>query len=92
MTEFEKMILSAQKCGFTLDMQDSLKRIPRGFENVNPKYFDYLRLKSYLISKTLSKSYLLDDGLLENLLDLCKINKPFVSYLNNIISYTRNEL
>ena len=53
--KFEKMILSAQKCGFTLDMQDSLKRIPRGFENVNPKYSDYLRLKSYLIRKTLSK-------------------------------------
>ena len=36
----------------------------------------------------MDESFLYDDHLLEKVIDLFKLNMPFVSYLNQVIDYT----
>ncbi len=85
-TVFDNFVQTARKSGFRLDEDNSLKKLPK--EMAASPYADYLRLKTYCLDKPVDESFLYDDHLLEKVIDLFKLNMPFVSYLNQVIDYT----
>lgn len=78
--------------GFDLFEEYSLKRNPRGFEFVeNPDWQRLIRLKQYLLSKSVSKEYVLSDNLICRLsLDFKKCY-DFVQLVNRCIDYAQEE-
>ena len=88
--KFDAMIQTAAKYGFELDHSDDLKKVPRGFSADSP-YADYLKLKAYCLWCPLSEELVYADDMVERVLELFKVNKPFNDYLNRVIEYSREE-
>ncbi len=86
--KFDAMIQTAAKYGFALDHSDDLKKVPRGFSSDSP-YTDYLKLKAYCLWCPLSEDFVYADDMVERVLELFKVNKPFNDYLNRVIAYSK---
>lgn len=88
-SSFDAFVQEGRRVGLELDREDSLKKVPKAFQS--SQYADYARLKSYLLSTSLREEDVFSDDLLDRLLTLFKSSKPFVDYLNRIISFAKEE-
>lgn len=86
--KFDAMIKKAESLGFFLDRSDDLKKVPRGFSADGP-YADYLRLKSYCLSKSISEDFVKQKDVVDRVLELFKANKDFNDYLNKVIAFSK---
>lgn len=86
---FDSFVQTARKKGFRLDEDNSLKKLPK--EMAASPYSNYLRLKTYCLDKPVDESFLYDDQLLEKVIELFKLNMPFITYLNQVIDYTQED-
>lgn len=88
---FDALVRTGAKDGLRIEMEDMLKKVPK--EYAQCAYPDYIRLKSYCLSRWLDSSSVDDaESLLNYLLDVFRRNKPFIDYLNQVIDYTREDL
>ena len=87
--DFDAIVKSVDS-RLSLDMTDSLKKVPSGFAKgtVND---DYLRLKSFCLCYKPDYAFVTDKNLVNNLVELFKSGKPFIDYINRAISYSRQE-
>lgn len=87
--DFEQTLKMANPV-FKLDMNDALKRNPKGFPSDAP-YSEYLRLKSYCLCYTPNDDFICKDNLVERVASLFQTTKPFLDYLNRAIEYAHTE-
>jgi uncharacterized protein (TIGR02453 family) len=81
--DFEKSIKTAKH--FTLDIENTLKNNPKGFNSCD---FDYLlRLKNYLLDMPIDENFLYSNNLVENVLNEFYSAKDFVGLINRAIDY-----
>lgn len=85
---FERVLRALERNGTKLSEQDdSLKRMPRGFEDhADGSIAPYFRLKSFIVSETLSDSDVSDAGLIERSVGLAKNAKPLLEYGWSVLS------
>ena len=84
--DFKKIITSApfKKSFGTLDMEQSLVRPPKGYDEDNPA-INYIKLKSFTCTKSLSdKDVLATDLIKKSMIDY-KIVSPFVKFINQAL-------
>ena len=81
---FDKAIRKAK--GFSLSWEDSLKKIPAGF-NADDEFADYYRLKSFLIEKEIDENYILDKNFVDNVVADLRQTYDFCSLLNKSVEY-----
>jgi uncharacterized protein (TIGR02453 family) len=60
---------------------ESLKKAPKGYEIDNPA-IDFIKMKSFTVWHRFNDKDLLQDNLLQNITQGCKIMKPFLDFLN----------
>lgn len=82
--QFDKSVKTAN--GFTLDFSDSLKKMPKGFEECD-QYAKYLKLKDYFLYQNMNEGFLYDDNLLDNVLTEFRKTQAFNFILNRAIDY-----
>jgi uncharacterized protein (DUF2461 family) len=83
---FDEMIQNAKQKGYQLDCEDSLKRVPRGFNAESP-FAEYLKLKSYCLSKSVSEEFVCSESLMEKVVEEFRGQKIFNDYLNKVVDY-----
>lgn len=76
--------------GFTLDREQSLKRVPKGWPIDHPMA-EYLKLKNFCLVKDCGLDYFLQPNLVERLSEDFMKTKPFLEFLNRAIRYTKEE-
>ncbi|MBO4875975.1 MAG: DUF2461 domain-containing protein [Bacteroidales bacterium] len=81
---FDKAIRKAK--GFSLSWEDSLKKVPAGF-NSEDEFADYYRLKSFLVEKDIDESYILDNDFVEHVVADLRQTFAFNSLLNKSVEY-----
>lgn len=80
-----KKIISSKK--FTdmfptgISVEDTLQRPPKGYDAENPA-IQYIKLKSFVITTALSDKDLQDKDFAKKILEIYKVTKPFVDFLN----------
>ncbi len=65
----------------TLDTKDTLQRPPKGYNEDNPA-IEFLKLKSFVVTKTLTDAELQSKDLVKNVAAIFKTAKPMVDFLN----------
>ena len=82
--EFKK-ILAAKKFKETfaegLSKEDTLQRPPKGYDEENPAV-EFLRLKSFIVTKKLTDVDLSDKNFEKNIVNIFTAVKPFLDFLN----------
>ena len=81
---FDKAIRKAK--GFSLSWEDSLKKVPAGF-NLEDEFADYYRLKSFLVEKDIDESYILDKDFVGHVVAELRQTFAFNSLLNRSVEY-----
>lgn len=80
-----KKILNAKKFKATfengLSKDDILQRPPKGYDIENPA-IEFLKLKSFIVSKKVSDAELLDKDFVKNITTLYVVVKPMLDFLN----------
>lgn len=81
---FKKIIShkSFQKYFPELDEIEKLKTVPKGYNAGNPA-IEYLKHKSFIVSKQYTDKEITAPGFLKDLLASCKAMYPFILFLNN---------
>jgi uncharacterized protein (TIGR02453 family) len=64
-----------------LDQEEILSRPPKGYDAENPA-IDYLKLKSFVVTRPLTDEGIASRALLKELLNIFESMKPFVYFLN----------
>lgn len=75
---------------FAIPDEFKLKRVPRGFDPDDP-HAEYLKLKSFCVSMSLSDEDVLSPVLAENISNAFQSAKPFLDFINRAIDYARYE-
>lgn len=81
---FDKAIRKAK--GFSLSREDSLKKVPTGF-NAEDEFADYYRLRSFLVEKDIDENYILDKDFVEHVVADLRRTYEFNSLLNKSVEY-----
>lgn len=81
---FDKAIRKAK--GFSLSWEDSLKKVPAGF-NSEDEFADYYRLKSFLVEKDIDERYILGKDFVEHVVADLRQTFEFNSLLNKSVEY-----
>ncbi len=80
-----KKILSAKKFkqhfAEGLSKEDTLQRPPKGYDEENPA-IEYLKLKSFIVSKKITDAELLDKNYIKNIVSIFTAVKPMLDFLN----------
>ncbi len=80
-----KKILSSKKFKqhFTegLSKEDALQRPPKGYDEENPA-IEFLKLKSFIVSKKITDAELLDKNYTKNIVSIFTAVKPMLDFLN----------
>lgn len=77
--------------GFEIDRENSLKRVPTGFESGTP-YDELLKLKDHCLSLDLTEEELLAPDFEEQVLRRFRSAKPYFQQLNRAIEYGYEEM
>jgi uncharacterized protein (DUF2461 family) len=64
-----------------LSKEDALQRPPKGYEAENPA-IEFLKLKSFIVSKKITDAELQDKNFVKNIADIYTIVKPMLDFLN----------
>ena len=86
-----RQILAGLAPGLELDMEDALKKVPKGFPADSPDA-EFFKLKNFCLLKRLDKDFILSPDLADAVLDIFRTGKPFLDYINRAIDYCREEL
>lgn len=80
-----KKILSAKKFKETftegLSKDDTLQRPPKGYDDENPA-LEFLKLKSFIVTKKLTDTQLMDNNFEKTIVNIFTAVKPFLDFLN----------
>ena len=76
-----------QAKGFTLETENSLKKLPKGFSPESP-YSEYLKLKNFFVTQPISETIILSENLLETTTQEFKKTLNFNNYLNKAIRFS----
>ncbi len=68
-----------------LDREESLKKIPKGYSELNPAV-DYLKLKSFTISHFIPEKLIFKKQLIQYVLKGFKTMQPFIKFLNEAVT------
>ena len=68
-----------------LDREESLKKIPKGYNELNPAV-DYLKLKSFTISHFIPEKLIFKKELIQYVLKGFKAMQPFIKFLNEAVT------
>jgi len=80
---FMKIITNKELRDFFGEIEgEKLKSAPKGYSR-DHKYIEYLKLKSYLISRTISDNEITRDGCLDFIVKGSRIMKPLNDFLND---------
>lgn len=85
-----RQILAGLAPGLELDMEDALKKVPKGFPADSPDAA-FFKLKNFCLLKRLDKDFILSPNLSDAVLDIFRTGKPFLDYINRAIDYCREE-
>lgn len=77
-TAFKKTFIEGVKSS------DTLIRPPKGYDESNPA-IEYLKMKSFVVTKQLSDKALLDKSAVNEIVKTFNIMKPFIDFLNTAI-------
>ncbi len=83
-----KKIINTKKFKETfgsIDTKDTLQRPPKGYDDENPA-IDFLKLKSFVVTKTLTDTELQSKDLVKNIADIFKTAKPMTDFLNEALA------
>lgn len=86
-----RQILAGLAPGLELDMEDALKKVPKGFPADSPDA-EFFKLKNFCLLQRLDKDFILSPDLADAVLDIFRTGKPFLDYINRAIDYCREEL
>jgi uncharacterized protein (TIGR02453 family) len=88
--QFDAALKPLTGLGFAFDRDNSLKRTPRGFEDVtDPEIVDLLRLRHLTLSRRFSADRLEGTALLDDLTELAAAAQPFLSFGWRVIDPVR---
>lgn len=89
-SQFDAAIKPLTGLGFAIDRENSLKRTPRGFEDVtDPELVDLLRLRHLTLSRRFGPEKLMGTALLEDLVELAATAQPFLNFGWRVIDPVR---
>jgi len=86
---FDKAIKDCN--GFILDITDSLKRIPNGWDATD-EFSEYYKLKNFMVTETLTKKQILDPHFLDYVVSEFEKTQTFVSILNRCVSFANDSM
>lgn len=79
--KFEKLVKALESKGYRFDLSETLKRNPRGFENVeDPKMQAFIRLKNYTFIEEVDQNDMLEPAFADRLVKLGKASVPFLEF------------
>lgn len=87
--DFRK-ILEGLAPGLVLDTSESLKKVPKGFQEEGPDA-EFFKLKNFCLVEDLDDGFVLSPELVDNVLAIFRTGKPFLDYVNRAIDYCREE-
>ena len=88
--QFEAAVRPLVDAGFAFDRENSLKRTPRGFEQVtDPETVDLLRLRHLTLSRPFTDDRLAGTCLLDDLAELAMMAQPFLNFGWRVIDPVR---
>jgi uncharacterized protein (TIGR02453 family) len=88
--QFDQAVKPLTKLGFVFDQENSLKRTPRGFEDItDPEIVDLLRLRHLTLSRRFAGDRLKGTALLDDLAELATVAQPFLSFGWRVIDPVR---
>lgn len=87
--DFRK-ILEGLAPGLVLDTSESLKKVPKGFQEEGPDA-EFFKLKNFCLIEDLDDGFVLSPELVDNVLAVFRTGKPFLDYVNRAIDYCREE-
>ena len=88
--QFDAALEPLTALGFAFDRDNSLKRTPRGFEDItDPETVNLLRLRHLTLSRRFSADRLEDTALLDDLVELAEAAQPFLSFGWRVIDPVR---
>ncbi len=67
-----------------LSEEDKLVRAPKGYDEENPA-IDYIKLKSFIVHKTLTDKEVLAPDFAKNMFTNCKAVKPYIDSINRAV-------
>lgn len=86
--DFERTLHRARP--FRMDEEDRMKRVPAGFPADSP-YAEYLKYRTYCLSYSPGKAFMLDEHVVEKTVELFHRTYPFMEYVNRAIAFTRED-
>lgn len=84
--EFKSVVLDVADSAFELNMEDALKRVPKGYRADAP-YADFMRMKSYGLMMSIDDEFITAPELAQRVAALFKTTKPMVDYINRAVDY-----
>ena len=87
--DFRK-ILEGLAPGLVLDTSESLKKVPKRFQEEGPDA-EFFKLKNFCLIEDLDDGFVLSPELVDNVLAIFRTGKPFLDYVNRAIDYCREE-
>lgn len=75
---------------FSLDRDNSLKNVPKGFSADSPEA-EFLKLKHFSLSFYPDDEFVTSSDLQDRLISMFRTTAPFVEYINRAIRYSREE-
>jgi len=88
--QFDTALKPLTAVGFVFDQENSLKRTPRGFEDItDPTIIDLLRLRHLTLSRRFSPDRLDGTALLDDLTELATAAQPFLNFGWRVIDPVR---
>ena len=79
--QFDAAVKPLTALGYAFDRENSLKRTPRGFEDItDPEIVDLLRLRHLTLSRRFAAERLEGTALLDDLVELAAAAQPFLSF------------
>lgn len=89
----KKLVDGMAKHGFSLDMSEALKRMPRGFaETGNDALDSWLRLKHFTFIDEIDNSLVTTPKLMERMVALGELSMPFLNFGWRAIDPVRDQL
>ena len=76
---------------FTLDTENALKRLPKGYTENTP-YPEYIKLKNFCLVHHPEDEFWSQENLAQRIAEKFKKTQPFVHYINRAIDYVAEEM
>lgn len=86
--DFEEILMKKVSPQFWLDEENSLKKMPKGFES-ETKYGRYLKLRNYCLCYEPDNDFMLSEDMSKQTVELFRTTLPFLDYINRAVRYVK---